>query len=69
MSFPKTTRLRFFKSKSPEVISLALDSLGVRVQIYGCPQFDGKQWVLWFVPADNGADIPSADLDKREIIK
>lgn len=38
------------------------NSLGVRIQVYGSPQWDGKKWYLWFVPNDEGADIKSIDL-------
>jgi hypothetical protein len=64
MDKPKTTRLRFAKSKDPAMLSAWLDALGGRVQVYGCPQFDGKRWVLWFVPSDEGNDINSIDIDE-----
>lgn len=41
-----------------------LDNLGVRVQIYGQPVWDGKSWTLWFVPSDEGPDIKSIDIRK-----
>lgn len=63
MSRPITTRLRFVKAKKPETIQAFLDRLGVRVQIYGQPVWDGKKWFLWFVPADDSPDILSRDLD------
>lgn len=63
MSGPKTTRLRFVTAKAPEDLVAFLDSLGVRVQIYGQPVWNGKKWFLWFVPSDAGGDIPSVDLD------
>jgi len=62
MSKPITTRLRYASAKKPEVLVQFTNSLGVRVQIYGAPQWDGKKWYLFFVPSDDGADIKSIDL-------
>ncbi len=53
---PKTTRLRFVRSKKADNLILFLENLGVRVQIYGAPVWDGKKWYLWFVPDDRGED-------------
>lgn len=64
MEFPKHTRLRYAKSREPEMLIDYLEALGSRVQIYGAPQFDGKAWWLWFVPDDRGADVVSIDLDE-----
>lgn len=64
MNRPKETRLRYAKSKNPEAFQTWLDALGVRIQIYGSPQWDGRAWFLWYVPKDDGADIPSIDLDE-----
>lgn len=64
MDKPKFTRLRFAKAKNPELFESYLTALGVRIQIYGSPQWDGKAWTLWFVPDDQGLDIPSINLDK-----
>ena len=64
MTFPKTTRLRYVIAKNHETIQMFLDKLGVRVQIYGAPVWDGKSWTLWFVPSDEGPDIKSRDLRK-----
>lgn len=61
---PQFTRLRFAKSKDPSLFQDWLESLGVRVQIYGSPQFDGESWTLWFVPDDRGVDIESINLDE-----
>lgn len=62
MNLPKTTRLRFIRSKDAETITMWCDGLGVRIQIYDLEFVKGK-WYLWFVPSDDGADIPSGDLD------
>jgi len=60
---PNTTRLRYVIGKSHDDIQGFLDNLGVRVQIYGAPVWDGTSWTLWFVPADiDGIDINSVDL-------
>lgn len=59
---PKTTRLRYATAKRPADLVQWTDSLGVRIQIYGAPVFDGKKWTIWFVPDDRGADIASIDL-------
>lgn len=64
---PIVTRLRYFASKSPDKLSLALSYLGARIQIYGAPVWDGKKWYLWFVPGDNSRDIKSMDLDKGKL--
>lgn len=61
---PKTTRLRYVIAKSCKDIEIYLNNLGTRVQIYGCPVYDGANWVLWYVPSDMGPDIPSIDLTK-----
>lgn len=62
MTRPGTTRLRFVSAKNPQLIVDFCDRLGVRIQIYGAPQWDGKRWFLWFVPSDTGADIKSINL-------
>ncbi len=64
MEKPKFTRLRFAKSKDPVMLIAWLEALGVRVQIYGSPQWTGEAWYLWFVPGDLGSDINSIDLDE-----
>ena len=53
MALPATTRLRFVSAKKPETIVEFLHRLGIRVQIYGAPVWDGKRWTLWFIPPDN----------------
>jgi hypothetical protein len=58
-SIPSNTRLRRFEAKSSQEIEDLVNALGVRIQIYGAPVFDGKRWTLWFVPNDKGADIKS----------
>ncbi len=63
MATPTHTRLRYVKSKDPDLIVGFLEKLGRRVRIYGAPQYDGKSWYCWFVPNDMGADIRSVDLD------
>lgn len=63
MELPKVTRLRYIVATDPNNIVLFLGQLGVRVQVYGAPVFDGKKWWLWFVPDDRGDDIQSIDLD------
>lgn len=62
MNEPKETRLRFVSAKRPMDIVEWLHRLGVRVQIYGQPVYDGKRWYLWFVPSDSGRDIPVTEL-------
>ncbi len=61
---PKTTRLRYVSSSDPDKLVLWTNKLGVRVQIYGSPQFNGKKWYLWFVPNDLGEDIAPINLDE-----
>lgn len=65
--YPSVTRLRYVIAKAPADLVDFLTSLGRRVQIYGAPVWDGKRWVLWFVPDDRGADIQSVDLTKAGI--
>ncbi len=62
MGKPDTTRLRFVRSKDPGMLTKFCDKLGVRIQIYDI-EFAQKKWHLWFVPSDEGNDIPSGDLD------
>lgn len=62
MERPETTRLRFVSAKDPQVLVDFLDSLGVRIQVYGAPTWNGKRWFMWFVPSDFGADIQSIEL-------
>ena len=59
---PKTTRLRYVASPDKDLLVKYCDTLGARIEIKGSPQFDGKQWVLWFIPDDNGSDITSGIL-------
>lgn len=59
---PQTTRLRYVTAKKREDIPLYFNALGKRVQIYSI-NWDGKKWVVWFVPDDRGQDIKSVDLD------
>ena len=61
MPRPKPTRLRFVSAKKPEVITEWLMGMQ-RVQIYGSPTFVDGRWYLWFVPNDDGADIPNTKL-------
>jgi len=62
MILPKITRLRYVSAKKPQDIVAFFAALGVRVQLYGSPTYDGKRWFAWFVPNDEGADIKSIDL-------
>jgi hypothetical protein len=63
MALPKVTRLRHISARKLEDIENALESLGLRVQIYGQPVWDGKRWTLFFVPPDEDRiDIKSIDL-------
>lgn len=62
-SIPKFTRLRYVRSKDPDMIQQFLEAVGVRVQIYGAPVWTGEAWYLWFIPDDRGADINSVNLD------
>lgn len=62
MELPQITRLRFVSAKKPEQIQQFLTLLGVRVQIYGSPVWDGNRWYLWFVPDDRKDDIQSVNL-------
>lgn len=60
---PLVTRLRFARSKDPEMLTAFLGRLTMRVQIYSIAH-DGKKWVLWFVPPDDIAkDVKNVDLD------
>lgn len=62
---PKTTRLRWVSSKDKNMIVKYCDTLGKRVEIYEIV-FDGSEWVLWFVPDDKGADLPSGKLSPNK---
>lgn len=66
MQKPKHTRLRWVASSDKKLIVEWCNTLGARIEIKGCPQWDGKAWVLWFVPDDNGPDIPSGNLTKGQ---
>ncbi len=57
------TRLRYAKSRNPDLFEIYLSRLGVRVSIYDIV-YDGKKWFVWFVPDDRGRDIKSIDLDE-----
>lgn len=64
MAVPGTTRLRYVRSKDPDQLIAFLAALTFRVQVYGSPVWDGKKWILWFVPPDDVTiDVPSGDLD------
>lgn len=59
----RSTRLRFFSSKTPEALVAAVDSLQFKVEIKGGPAHDGKRWVLFFVlPEMEGIDLKSGDV-------
>lgn len=63
-SLPATTRLRYVAAKKPETIVAFLNNIGMRVQIYGSPVWDGTRWTLWFVPPDDiHKDIQSVRID------
>lgn len=64
VNLPSVTRLRFVKAKDPLQLVEWVSGLGVRIQIYGSPVFDGSSWFVWFVPDDFGSDILSIDLDE-----
>jgi hypothetical protein len=62
-NIPITTRLRYVSAKGPKQIVEFFNRLGLRVQIYGNPVWDGKRWVCWFVPPDrNDIDVKSMEL-------
>jgi hypothetical protein len=58
---PKTTRLRWVSSPDKNLLVKFCDTLGRRIEIYEIV-WDGKEWILWFVPDDRGADITSGKL-------
>lgn len=62
---PKYTRLRYLKSKDANALVAFMQMLP-RVQIYGAPVWTGKAWYLWFVPHDDGNDVPVVDIDKMK---
>lgn len=61
---PKVTRLRYVSAKKAEQVVKFVNSLGVRVQIYGAPTFAGGRWYLWFVPDDRRSDPLSNDRER-----
>ncbi len=59
---PDFTRLRFVTAKDPQDLSKFLMLLGKRVEIKGAPVWDGKKWILWFIPDDQKDDVQSVNL-------
>jgi hypothetical protein len=51
-------------SKDPKALALFLEKLGRRVVMLGPPQWNGKKWLLWFMPNEKGDDVKSLDLDE-----
>lgn len=64
VGLPRNTRLRFCRAKSPTDLQRFCSAQKRRIQIYSIG-WDGKAWVLWFVPDDKGPDINSVDLTER----
>lgn len=60
-SLPATTRLRYVKAKSPDVLTEFCDNLVGRIEIKTLHK-DGAYWFLWFVPDDKGRDIRSGEV-------
>jgi hypothetical protein len=58
---PATTRLRYVKAKSPDILTKFCDGLGKRIEIK-CVVKDGAYWVMWFVPDDKLGDVKSGEL-------
>lgn len=60
---PGITRLRYAKSKDPDMFQPFLETLGYRVQIYQMLEQKGV-WYLWFVPDDDRSTVvDNIDLD------
>ena len=61
----RSTRLRYIKASSLDVLSSAVDGLPFKVEIKGNPVKDGRAWVIWFVIPDehkfNSVDLTSVD--------
>jgi hypothetical protein len=62
---PKTTRLRWVSAKDKNLIVKYCDTLGRRIEIYEIV-YAGNEWVMWFVPDDKGADLPSGMLTPQK---
>lgn len=58
---PTTTRLRYVKAKSPDVLTRFCDDLGKRIEVKAVLK-DGAYWVMWFVPDDKLSDVKSGEL-------
>lgn len=58
---PTTTRLRYVKAKSADVIEFFCDQLGKRIEIKAIHK-DGSFWFLWFVPDDSKSDERSGEI-------
>ena len=63
VGLPRNTRLRFVRAREPEQLQAFCAKQKSRIQIYSIA-FDGKAWVMWFVPDDSKEDIKSLDLTK-----
>ena len=60
-SLPATTRLRYVRARTPEVLTKFCDALSGRIEIKHIVK-DGAHWFLWFVPDDKGRDIQSGEI-------
>lgn len=66
MARSRSTRLRYVRSKDPELAEAAIESMPVRVQIYSIYFAKGKHYI-WFVADEgntDGLNITSEDLDE-----
>ena len=45
----RKTAISFLKGKTPEALAEQVNMLHTPSAILGSPQWDGKQWVLWFL--------------------
>mgnify|MGYP006921296031 CR=1 FL=1 len=61
---PITTRLRYVTSPEKSGLSAFCDLLGKRIEVKQII-WDGKEWVLWFVPDDKGPDIFSGTVNSK----
>ena len=61
---PVTTRLRYVSSPEKSGLSAFCDLLGKRIEVKQIV-WDGKEWVLWFVPDDKGPDLFSGSINSK----
>ena len=59
----KSTRLRYISSESPDLLSLAITSMPVKVELKGTPmQDDEGRWFVWFVIPDHLPEFENVNL-------